>query len=117
VTEGDATESFAAAIAQRPDQRYILRLFVVGSTPRGARTIAKLRRVCDRHLGGRYELEVVDLNQQPERADADDILAVPTLLKQMPLPVRRIVGEIANEGRILAILGLAAAEGTPLHDH
>ena len=113
MTTGDVTSSLVEALAREPDERYVLRLFVVGSTPRAARSIAAIRSICERHLAGRYELEVVDLNQQPERAEDDDVVAVPTLIKELPLPVRRIVGEISEETGSLVLLNLEVSAQGP----
>lgn len=87
--------------------RYVLRLFVVGSTPRGARTIARVRHVCEALPGDLVDLEVIDLRQRLGRALGDDVIAVPTLVRQLPLPVRRIIGEIAEDNQVRALLDLA----------
>jgi len=84
----------------------VLRLYVTGTTPQSLRAIANLRRLCEKHLAGRYDLEVIDIYQQPERAAAADILAAPTLIKQLPPPLRRLVGDLSNEERILVGLNL-----------
>jgi circadian clock protein KaiB len=85
---------------------YILRLFVTGTTPRSVRAIANLRRVCDEHLKGSYDLEVVDLYQDPEAAKQYQIIAAPTLVRMLPLPLRKIIGDLANDERVLAGLDL-----------
>lgn len=83
------------------NERYVLRLYVSGLTPNSARAIANLRTLCDEHLAGRYELEVVDVFQQPELARADQIVAVPTLIKKLPLPMRRLIGDLSQKERVL----------------
>lgn len=80
---------------------YVLRLYVSGLTPNSARAIANLKALCDEHLAGRYELEVVDVFQQPELARADQIVAVPTLVKRLPPPVRRLIGDLSKKERVL----------------
>ena len=85
---------------------YVLRLFITGTTPRSVRAIANLRRVCDEHLKGAYDLEVVDLYQDPEAAKKYQIIAAPTLVKMLPLPLRKIIGDLANDERVLAGLDL-----------
>ncbi len=89
--------------------RYRLRLFIAGSAPRSRRTIENLRRICARHLAGNFDLEVVDIYQQPELARADRIVAAPTLLKLAPLPARQIIGDLSDEVRVLRGLGLSSA--------
>jgi circadian clock protein KaiB len=89
---------------------YVLRLFITGTTSRSSRAIANLRRVCEERLHGEYDLEVVDIYQHPEAAQEYQILAAPTLVKMLPLPLRRIIGDLANEERVLAGLGLSPKE-------
>jgi circadian clock protein KaiB len=84
--------------------RYILRLYITGTTPHSTRAILNIRRICEEHLRGRYELEVVDLVQHPTLAKGEQIIAAPTLIKKLPLPLRRFIGDMANADRIL--LGL-----------
>jgi circadian clock protein KaiB len=84
--------------------RYLLRLFVAGQTPRSSQSVANLRALCDKYLTGRYILEVVDIYQQPAMATAGQIIAAPTLIKSMPLPLRRLVGDFSDHERV--VLGL-----------
>lgn len=86
---------------------YVLRLFITGATPRSVRAIANLRRVCDEHLKGAYDLEVVDLYQDPEAAKKYQIIAAPTLVRMLPLPLRKIIGDLADQEKVLAGLDLA----------
>jgi circadian clock protein KaiB len=88
--------------------RFVLRLYVTGTTARSMRAIANLRRLCEQHLAGRYDLEVVDVYQQPELAAREQLVAAPTLVKQLPLPMRRLVGDLSNPQRVLAGLDLPA---------
>jgi circadian clock protein KaiB len=101
-------ENLPAAIAKGPP--YVLRLFITGTTSRSSRAIANLRRVCEERLHGEYDLEVVDIYQHPAAAQEHQILAAPTLVKVLPLPLRRIIGDLANEERVLAGLGLSPKE-------
>lgn len=87
-------------------ERYVLRLFVTGLTARSARAIRNVREICDEHLEGRYDLEVVDLYQQPVLAREEQVIAAPTLVKKLPLPTRRIIGDLSERDRVLAGLGL-----------
>jgi circadian clock protein KaiB len=89
---------------------YVLRLFITGTTSRSSRAIANLRRVCEERLHGEYDLEVVDIYQHPAAARDYQILAAPTLVKMLPLPLRRIIGDLANEERVLAGLDLSPKE-------
>jgi circadian clock protein KaiB len=95
-------------LAQRT--RYVLRLFITGTTSRSSRAIANLRRLCEERLHGEYDLEVVDIYQHPAAAQEHQIIAAPTLVKMLPLPLRRIIGDLANEERVLAGLGLSPKE-------
>jgi circadian clock protein KaiB len=81
-----------------------LRLYVSGNSPKSLRALANLTELCETHLGGSYEIEVVDLIQQPLRARADDILAVPTLVRRLPAPVRKFIGDLSNTGGLLVEL-------------
>jgi circadian clock protein KaiB len=91
----------------RPGELYVLRLYVAGSTPQSSRAITNLKALCETHLRGRYELTVVDLYEHRERAQQDQILVIPTLVRQSPGPVRRILGDLSHTDRVLAALGLA----------
>jgi circadian clock protein KaiB len=86
---------------------YVLRLFVTGTTPRSTRSIINVRNFCDRFLEGHYELEVVDIYQQPTAARDEQIIAAPTLIKSLPLPLRRLVGDFSDQDRVAAGLDLA----------
>ena len=90
---------------------HILRLYVAGPTPRSTRAIVNTRKICERHLKNNYSLEVVDIRSRPEAARGDQIIAVPTLVRAEPLPLRRFIGDLSNTPRILAAMGL---EDTPL---
>jgi circadian clock protein KaiB len=85
---------------------YVLRLFVAGSTPRSLRAIANIRIICEQYLQGRYELEVIDIYQRPDLAESDQIVAAPTLIKKLPLPLRQLIGDLNDIERVLAGLDL-----------
>jgi len=87
-------------------QRYKLYLFVTGSTPRSMRAIANMRQICDENLEGRYSLEVVDIYDHPEAAQEQQIVASPTLVKVLPEPLRRIIGDLSDKERVLAGLNI-----------
>lgn len=84
--------------------RYILRLYITGQTPRSLQSVENLRTLCDKYLPGQFDLEVIDIYQQPAMAAAGQIIAAPTLIKSMPLPLRRLVGDFSDRERV--ILGL-----------
>ncbi len=91
-----------------PGPRYVLRLFVAGMNPRSLNAVDNLRRVCEQHLDGDYELRVIDIYELPELAEEGQVIAAPTLVKQLPLPLRRLVGDLGDEGRVLLALGVRA---------
>ncbi len=103
-----ASKEFEEALNKKPEDRYVLRLSVTGSTPRSARAIQNIRAVCERELKGRYELEVIDIYQQPDRVAQDQVVVAPTLMKNLPLPVRRLIGDLSNLDRVLVGLDLIA---------
>lgn len=92
-------------------QRYVLRLYVTGTTRRSMQAIANIQKICEEHLKGRYELEVVDIYQQPVLAAGEQIIAAPTLIKKLPLPLRRFIGDMTNTDRIVLGLDLVSKEG------
>jgi circadian clock protein KaiB len=85
---------------------YVLRLYITGMTPRAGRAVENVRAICDEHLEGRYDLEVIDVYQQPVLARDEQIIAAPTLIKELPLPLRRIIGDMSNRDRVLKGLDL-----------
>ena len=92
----------AGAEAPTPSKpEWQLKLYVAGSTPRSAAALENLRRLCETHLAGRYSIEVVDLVVNPQLAAGDQILAVPTLVRKFPEPIRKIIGDLSNEERVL----------------
>ena len=87
-------------------ERYILKLYVTGLTNRSARAIENLQTFCEKHLAGRYELQVIDVYQQPELTRSEQIVAIPTLIKKLPLPLRRLIGDMSDEERVLVGLDI-----------
>jgi circadian clock protein KaiB len=87
---------------------YVLRLYVAGQTPRSLLAIKNLKAICEEYLSNRYQLEVIDLYQQPQLAEGDQIIAVPTLIKHVPEPMRRIIGDLSNREKVLVGLNLKA---------
>jgi circadian clock protein KaiB len=102
----DSREEFDRAIARRAEETYVFRLYVVGGTPQSSAAISNLKRICEGHLKGRYQLEVIDIYQQPRLAEGEQIIAAPTLIKAVPPPLRRFVGDLSNWERVLVGLDL-----------
>ncbi len=102
----DSTAAYEKALKSSQDQFYILRLYVIGTSPQSVRAISNIKKICEEHLEGRYELDVIDLHQQPQLAHGEQIIASPTLIKKLPLPLRRIIGDMSNEDRVLVGLDL-----------
>ena len=104
----DRVEEFEAFLREGPDptQNYVLRLYVTGTTPRSTRAIQNIRALCEEHLQGRYDLQVIDIYQQPKNAKDEQIIAAPTLIKQLPSPLRKLVGDLSNTDKVLAGLDL-----------
>ena len=87
-------------------ENWELRLYVAGQTPRAITAFANLKKICEEHLSGKYQIEVVDLLKNPQLAKGDQILAVPTLVRKLPVPVRKIIGDLSNTERVLVGLDL-----------
>ena len=85
---------------------YKLRLYVTGSTPRSVKAVSNVRAICDEHLAGRYDLEVVDLYQRPELAREEQVMAAPTLVRELPEPIRKVVGDMSDEDKVLYSLNI-----------
>jgi circadian clock protein KaiB len=83
------------------DQKYVLRLYVTGMTPKSTKAIANVKKICEEYLAGRYELEVIDIYQQPKLARGEQIIAAPTLIKKLPLPLRKLIGDMSDTEKIL----------------
>jgi circadian clock protein KaiB len=102
----DRVEVFEKALKDSKEKHYILRLYVAGATPKSTQSIMNIKRICEEHLKGRYELEVIDIYQQPVLAKGEQIIAAPTLVKELPPPLRRFIGSMADVDRILVGLDL-----------
>ncbi len=96
--------------AQTAEQPYVLRLYVAGLTPKSTKTIADVKKICEEHLAGRYELEVIDIYQQPKLARGEQIIAAPTLIKKLPLPLRKLIGDMSDKEKFLVGLDLRPKE-------
>jgi circadian clock protein KaiB len=104
--EESSTARFEQALAAAGEQSYVLRLYVAGATPRSQQAIANLTKICETQLEGRYSLEVVDVYQRPQLAADEQIIAAPTLVRLLPEPVARVVGDLSDTSRVLVGLDL-----------
>jgi circadian clock protein KaiB len=100
------TRAFEKLSEHRKTDRYVLRLYVTGMTPRSIEAISSIREICEEHLHGRYDLEVIDIYQHPRLAKDEQIVAVPTLVKMLPAPLRRLIGNLSDRERVLFGLDL-----------
>jgi circadian clock protein KaiB len=106
----------AAERSEPSGEKWHLRLYVAGHSPRSVAAEANLKKICDQHLAGRYTVEIVDLLKNPRLARDDQIVAIPTLIRKLPEPLRKIVGDLSDTERALVGLNLSPRIGVP-HDH
>lgn len=102
----DSIAAFEQSQLAAQNQLYTLVLYVTGNSPQSAQAIASIRKICEEHLQGRYELQVIDLYQQPQLAAGEQIIAAPTLIRKLPLPLRRMIGDLSIVERVLVGLDL-----------
>jgi len=102
----DESKKFEKKIKASLKNIYVLRLYIAGVTPNSTRATMNIKKICEEHLKGRYELEIVDIYQQPVLAKGEQIIAAPTLLKKLPLPLRKFIGDMSNTDKILIGLDL-----------
>ncbi|RPI27099.1 MAG: hypothetical protein EHM61_09590 [Acidobacteria bacterium] len=102
--------AFERAARQRARPKYVLRLYVAGISPRSERAIRSVKEVCEQRLKNRYELEIVDVYQHPESLKDGQVLAVPTLIKQLPLPLRRLIGDMSDKEKLIVGLDLRPSD-------
>ena len=105
---GDQTRK---AKADTPTAEWELRLYIAGQTPKSVAAFANLKRICEEHLKGQYRLEVIDLIRNPQLARGDQILAIPTLVRKLPRPMKKIIGDLSNEERVLVGLDVRPVKG------
>jgi circadian clock protein KaiB len=101
-----STDEFNRTISGLSEDKYILRLYITGATSRSALAITNLKKICEEHLYGKYELQVIDLFKHPRLAKDEQIIATPTLIKKLPLPFRHIIGDMSNKDKVLMGLDL-----------
>ena len=101
-----STEEFEKAVLKREQSEFVLQLYVTGMTSKSTRAINNIQKLCEEHLAGRYELKIIDIYQQPKLAKEGQIIATPTLIKQLPLPLRRLIGDMSDTEKFLAGIDL-----------
>jgi circadian clock protein KaiB len=107
----DDSKAFEEALAAAPSEtQYLLRLFVSGITPKSSRAIQNIRALCEKRLHGHYELEVIDIYQHPEHVKPEQIIVTPTLVKKLPAPLRKIIGDLSDEAKLLVGLDIVPRE-------
>ncbi|HTZ38570.1 MAG TPA: circadian clock KaiB family protein [Syntrophales bacterium] len=99
-------EKIEKALEGQDGRNYVLRLYIAGMTPKSTLAITNIKKICEEHLEGRYSLEVIDLYKRPSLADGEQIIAAPTLLKKLPLPLRRFIGDMSDTEKIIVGLDL-----------
>ena len=102
----DATEAFEKLVGGAAEEHYVLRLYVTGMTPLSTKAFTTIKALCEELLYGRYDLEVIDIYEHPQLAIDEQIIAVPTLVKKLPAPLRRLVGDLSDQKRVLLGLDL-----------
>ena len=104
--KGDVTEEFEEALRKGKNEEFVLRLYIAGNNSRSLAAVENVKKICEEHLKGRYRLEIVDIYQNRTKNPDDLILAAPTLIKQLPLPLRRIIGDMTMKEKVLIGLDL-----------
>ncbi|RJQ62192.1 MAG: thiol-disulfide isomerase [Desulfobacteraceae bacterium] len=105
-----ATEAFEKALKNAEKRKYVLRLFVSGMTPGSLKAIQNIREICREHLEGRFELEVIDIYQQPDLGKSEQVIAAPTLVRKLPEPIRKFIGDLSDRDKVLLGLNIYPKE-------
>jgi circadian clock protein KaiB len=95
------------------EKKWELRLYVAGQTPKSVAALANLKRICEEHLAGQYRIEIIDLMENPQLAEGDQILAIPTLVRKLPEPIKKIIGDLSNTERVLVGLDFREVAASP----
>jgi circadian clock protein KaiB len=106
----DSVTQYELKIKDHNNEQYLLKLYVSGNSPQSTRAIHNLKKICEENLKGRYSLEIIDLYQKPDLARELDLIAAPTLIKKLPLPIRRVIGDMSNTDRVLVGLDVLKLE-------
>lgn len=109
IGKANSTKEFESVIQRVQKDVYVFRLYVAGTSPCSMRAITNIKRICEQYLKGQYELEIIDIHQQPAKADVEELLAAPTLIKKLPIPVRKLIGDMSDTSKVLLILNLKTA--------
>jgi circadian clock protein KaiB len=109
-----STDAFEKALKTHNKKKYILRLFVSGMTPASLKAIKNLKKICRENLDGQFDLEVIDIYQQPELVKSEEIIAVPTLIKKLPLPLKRFIGDLSDRENVLLGLNIYNKKKDPI---
>jgi len=104
--QGDVTTEYETALKKRKTDHYVLRLYIAGNNPRSQAAVENVKKICEEFLKGRYELDVIDIYQERPENLVDLVLAVPTLIKKLPLPLRRLIGDMSRKEKVLIGLDL-----------
>jgi len=112
-TNPDRIDALERALRKSRREHYYLKLFVTGSTPKSLAAITQVKTLCEEELAGRYTLQVIDVHQEPHLAERDQIIALPTLLKTLPMPLRKVLGTFSEKEKVLAVLGVAPQRKAP----
>jgi len=110
----DSTAEFERALEEKKKERYVLKLYIAGNTFRSQTAVENIKTICEENLKGRYDLEVVDIYQDRSKNPVDLVLAAPTLIRKLPLPLRRIIGDMTRKDRVLVGLDLLPEPGTAM---
>ena len=102
----DTISNLEKMAGEKGKEKYILKLYVTGMTPRSMKAVMNIKEICEEHLKGRYELEIIDIFQQPVLAKGEQIIAAPTLIKKLPMPIRKFIGDMSDTEKILIGLDL-----------
>jgi circadian clock protein KaiB len=106
--QGDVTAEYEAALLKRKTDHYVLRLYIAGNNPRSQAAVENVKKICEEYLKERYELEVIDIYQDRTKNLVDLVLAAPTLIRKLPLPLRRVIGDMSRKEKVLVGLDLVA---------
>jgi circadian clock protein KaiB len=109
-----STDAFEKALKSQHKKKYILRLFISGMTPASLKAIKNLKKICREHLNGQFELEVIDIYQQPELIKSEKIVAVPMLIKKLPLPLKKFIGDLSDRENVLLGLNIYPQKKDPI---
>lgn len=114
-TPQETRAEFEAALERSKSELYVLRLYVSGVSPKSIRAITNVKKMCEEHLVGRYELEVIDVYKRPTLAVGEQIVAVPTLIKKLPIPLQRLIGDMSNVTQVLLGIDLVPKKQADVH--